>query len=187
MALESSNPSHYFATLPSAEQTGLLAPWVIRLLDTLPSLCELRITQDTDFEPRPSVPEASGRYHCITYVDADLELELYHVRARPEDILPGLITQDGRLPLKRKNTNSVAEGTIDCNGIASDGLLDFTFFMGRALPKHLLHIIAERGEHERLWAEGDRLIDLPDEVWQRLKDWRLDVSAKEDARRWNLA
>lgn len=79
--------------------------------------------------------------------------------------------------------DGVGKGTIDCSGITSENLLDFTFFMGRALPKHLLPIIAEEGEHERLWAEGDRFIDLPEEVWRRLKDWRLDVAAREDAQR----
>ena len=187
LELESSNASHYFATLPSAAHTGLLATWAIRLLDSVPFLRTLRITQETQSGPRLSPAEASGGYHCRTYVDVDLDLELYHIRARPDDILPGLITRDGHLPLKHKTKDNVAEGTIDCNGVASDGLLDFTFFMGRALPKHLLQIIAEGGEHERLWAEGDRLIELPEEIWQRLKDWRLDVSAKEDARRWNLA
>lgn len=60
LKLESSNASHYIATLPSATHTGLLATWVIRLLETMPFLRTLRITQETGSMPRQGLAEGAG-------------------------------------------------------------------------------------------------------------------------------
>lgn len=195
IGIDPTTADHYLGTKPTATHTGVLSPWVIRYLELHPHLTRLVTEERTPLPHWYEVSDYSNDYHCTSYVGDSPGQVFYHLRADPFLVLPGLLADPDTVPypLRRDTSSELHPRPVteeDVKFAAEDAWYDFTFFMGRAVSKDLLAQVVGRdadgtlNDHGAMWRKGRRGLTLSDEMWQKLRDWRLEVAREEDAQKY---
>lgn len=188
--------THFIATRPSCQVTGLIGQWFVEVLEGMPRLQVLGIGDALyDAETRPAwslftCPDwrlgISG-FQIRTY--SDRGRKLYHIRRKHyssggcyvRDLLGthhlAYIHRDLSF-YRDRHHHSPIEGSYRAD---EEGIwVDATSYRGLPIPAVLLsHITASRHETGD-WITGERDLSLSEEVWNVLDGWAVEVEATID-------
>jgi len=77
--------------------------------------------------------------------------------------------------MKEKVTYDLHEPINQCPGGGAEHTLELTVYCEWPLPYALLDYVYEQAGYEREWKEGRRGLELPEHVWEYLREWHREV------------